>query len=215
LPPLSSPPLLILASPLRRHGENARDAPFADAWEEDNDEDYTGRNESQIVVRDEDGGEVEEAAEWWAAAEKDEKDEWCMEVEEQNAEAEQRRLYAKQAAVEQELRAAEAAALKYEEEEKERNVRRKEQALKNREYALQLAAKLDAQAPEVVLEKKESSLVKQMGIEQAREAAAAAARATPLAPKKIVASAAPTFGAAVDVSDVPTAAPPPTASLAK
>ena len=50
-------------------GEQARDAPFADAWEEDNDEDYTGRNESQIVVRDEDGGEVEEAAAWWAAAE--------------------------------------------------------------------------------------------------------------------------------------------------
>lgn len=204
---------------MEQYGESARDAPFADAWEEDNDEDYTGRNESQIVVRDEDGGEIEEAAEWWNATELEEKEEWNMEVEEAEAEHEQRRIYAKHAAAEQEARAAVAAAAKYEEEEKERNIRRKEQALKNREIALKLAAKLEAAAPEERLEKKESELVKQLGIEQAREAAAAAARATPLPPKKIEAAPMPTYGAAVaDLSDAAVAGEPAQlrlASLAK
>lgn len=172
-------------------------------------------------MRDEDGGEVEEAADWWTAAEREEKEEWNMEIDEENADAETRRLYAKRAAAEQEARAAAAAALKAEEEEAERNVRRKEQALKNREYALKLAAKLDAEAPEVAAEDKEKNLIKHMGIEQAREAAAAAARATPLPPKKIEVVAAPAFGsrshtldqtAAIDVSTPVTMR---TASLAK
>lgn len=204
---------------MEAEGEQARDAPFADAWEDDNDEDYTGRNESQIVVRDEDGGEVEEAAEWWAASEREEKEEWNMEIDEQNADVAARRLYAQQAAREQESRAAAAAALKREEEERERNIRRKEQSLKNREIAMKLAAKFEADAPEVVLERKESELVKQMGIVQAREAAAAAARAMPLPPKKIEAAPTPSFGAAsaaVDVAEAPSApAVGRVASLAK
>ena len=73
----------------------------------------------QIIVRDVDGGEVEEAAEWWAAAAAEEMEEWNMEVEAQLAEAEARRQYAKKAAVEQEERAAAVAAAKREEEERE------------------------------------------------------------------------------------------------
>merc|ERR1719231_734432 len=60
-----------------------------------------------------------------------------------------------------------------------------------------------------------------MGIEQAREAAAAAARANPIQPKKLAAAPAPKFGAAVDVTDdaplAASAGPAPlrVASLAK
>jgi len=195
------------------------ESPFADAWEDD--DEYNMRSGGQMVVRDEPGGEVEEAAEWWAASEFEEKEEWNEQVKEQYEEIEARRAQAVLAAKAQEERAAGVAAARREEEERERNVRRKEQALKNREVALELAAKMAKEAPaEVAFDgmKHEKKLVDAMGIEQAREAAAAAARANPVVPKKLAASDGPKVGAQHHAAPTPSgAAPakPATASLAK
>ena len=220
--------------------ENWRESPFADCWEEDEEFAEASRNESQMIVRDEDGGEVEEASEWWAACEREEKEEWNMEVEIQEEEHEMRRAAARELAKEQEARAAQIAAARAEEEEAERNRRRKEQALKNREIALKLRAQMGEEVaadprPED-LRVRDKALQAQLGVSQAREAAAAAARANPLAPKRIVAEQVPkevgssalpaaaaaaeaaaeagaTAGAAADVTDA--TAEMRTASLAK
>ena len=202
--------------------ENWRESPFADCWEEDEEFAEASRNESQMIVRDEDGGEVEEASEWWAACEREEKEEWNMEVEIQEEEHEMRRAAARELAKEQEARAAQIAAARAEEEEAERNRRRKEQALKNREIALKLRAQMGEEVaadprPED-LRVRDKALQAQLGVSQAREAAAAAARANPLAPKRIVA-AAQGGGELRGQQDVPDAAAGPAdgdgASLAK
>ena len=190
---------------------------------------------TSLVVRSEQGGEVEEAAEWWEACEQAERDEWCEQVRDQEAEEEARRLHAKRMAVEQQERAELAAKARQEEEERLRTTRRKEQALRNREEALKLAKQLGADRSEDVslalatggtvvrtmqmeiatecisgcisecisecIPRVSPSacmqvLTKTMGIELAREAAAAAARANPLSPKKIEA---PGLGLAVGV----------------
>jgi len=200
--------------------EELHEAPFADVWQDDLES--TGMHEErQIVVRDEQGGEVEEASEWWQACEQQEKDEWCEEVLEQAAEVEARRAYARQMAKDQEERSELAAKERAEEEERQRNLRRKEQALKNREEALKLAAKLGATGADVsaaIANGGAEVLQKQMGIEQAREAAAAAARANPLAPKRVeVGGLGLTVGSANANEALPLAPPsaPTTASLAK
>lgn len=165
--------------------EELHESPFADAWEDDLNDTAAER---QIVVRDEHGGEVEEAAEWWQACEAEEKAEWCEQVTEQLADEEARRTLALQAMKDQQARAERAAQDKYEEEERQRNIRRKEQALKNREEALKLAAKLGATQESVsatIAKGGAEQLTKMMSLEQAREAAAAAARANPIAPKKV------------------------------
>ena len=204
--------------------ENWRESPFADCWEEDEEFASGTKNENQMIVRDEDGGEVEEAAEWWAACEREEKEEWNMEVEIQEEEVEMRRQAAKDLAKEQEARAAQVAAARAEEEEAERNVRRKEMALKNREIALKLRAQMQVAGEEPKpedLKARDKALQAQLGVTQAHEAAAAAARANPLMPKKIVADEAAKVGssaaAAPDVSDADAVTPTPmqTASLAK
>jgi hypothetical protein len=105
---------------------------------------------TSLVVRSEQGGEVEEAAEWWEACEQAERDEWCEQVRDQEAEVEARRLYAKRMAVEQQERAELAAKERQEEEDRLRSTIRKEQALRNREEALKLAKQLGADRPEDV-----------------------------------------------------------------
>jgi len=196
--------------------EELHESPFADAWEDELQD--TGV-ETQIVVRDEEGGEVEEAAEWWQACESEEKNEWCEQVTEQVEDADARRRLALQSMKDQQARAEQAAQDKYEEEERQRNIRRKEQALKNREEALKLAAKLGAsQEPgsvsAAIAKGGAEQLSKKMGLDQAREAAAAAARANPLAPKRVEAQAVAQVGSgqgpAAAALEVPT-----TASLAK
>uniref|UniRef100_A0A7S2D623 CS domain-containing protein n=1 Tax=Haptolina brevifila TaxID=156173 RepID=A0A7S2D623_9EUKA len=105
-----------------------------------------------------------------------------------------------QAIKDQQDRAERAAQDRYEEEERMRNIRRKEQTLKNREEALKLAAKLGATKDNVsdtIAKGGAEQLAKIMSLEQAREAAAAAARANPIAPKKVEAAAEMVVGSGV------------------
>jgi hypothetical protein len=185
-----------------------RESPFADAWEDDADLQLGQR---QLVVRDEEGGEVEEAAEWWAAAEREEKEMWNMDVEEQEEQLVLQREASVKTNKEQQDRAAAAAAARKEEEEHERNVRRKEQLLKNRELALRLKAEMAEEMAQEgggsdgallaaqKIKEAEEKIAARIGVEQAREAAASAARANPLPPKKIEQPVAEKVGA-VDVT---------------
>jgi len=67
-----------------RSPKDLRQSPLEDLWLEDADE-------SQLTLRDEEGGEIEEAAEWWAEAVASELEEWCEEVREQQQREEMRR----------------------------------------------------------------------------------------------------------------------------
>lgn len=157
-----------------------------------------------------------------AASEQAERDEWCDEVLEQAQELSASRAHARQMAADQEARADQVAKERFAEEEHQHQIRRKDQALKNREEALRLAAKLGAARSEdvsgTIAMGGTEVLRKQMGIEQAREAAAAAARANPLAPKKVAsAGLGLTVGSGNAVDALPVALPevPTTASLSK
>ena len=237
-----------------RDKEDLRHSPFADAWADDED---TGNRETQLVVAEDVGGEVEEAAAWWAEAEAEERENWCEDLTEQNEiEAERRAMFA-HANADREARAAAAQADEYERREKDQALRRKEQAFANRQVgaatvsppchrraatpcnhrvttasqvALALAAKMETEGAELeggVIDA--TPMEKSMGVSQAREAAAAAARANPLAPRKLEAETpeservgaggAAKAAAGVDAGGgggaAASGAPPPTASLAK
>lgn len=125
-----------------RHGgsqarEELHKSPFRDVWEDDE----TGE-ERALMVRSEDGGEIEEAAEWYRRALAEEEGAWNDEVEEEARLSELRRAEAAKAKTEQEKAAAKAALDRLEREQAEATIKRKEQQARNREYALELQAKL-------------------------------------------------------------------------
>ncbi|KAL1514489.1 hypothetical protein AB1Y20_003588 [Prymnesium parvum] len=202
-----------------RHGgaeakEELHRSPFRDVWEDDE----TGE-ERRLMVRSEDGGEIEEAAEWYRRALAEEEAAWNEEVEEEARLAELRRSEAMKATTEREKAAAQAALERLEREQKEATIRRKEQAAKNREYALELQAKLGKDLSQSgVAAGASAPLQAAMGVVEARAAAAAAARANPPPPKPIAkAAAAREYGAGTAAAEEERgdAAAVSTASLSK
>ena len=78
-----------------------RRSPFRDVWEDDE----TGE-ERRLIERAEDGGEIEEAAEWYARAILEEEEAWNEEVEDEARLSELRRSEALKATTEREKTAA-------------------------------------------------------------------------------------------------------------
>ena len=108
----------------RQGGKEAVDemhrSPFRDVWEDDE----TGE-ERRLMVRAEDGGEIEEAAEWYARALIEEEEAWNEEVAEEARLSELRRAEALKATTEREKVAAKVMPRGREEERSERSGARK------------------------------------------------------------------------------------------
>jgi len=127
----------------------------------------------------EEGGEVEDAHEWWARMDEEVRAAWAEGVQEQLAVDEERRQLAKKAAADAEARAAAAAAARIEAEENEAAKRRKETLRANRALAAAHAAARERGAPPA------APLDRVIGAVAAREAAASAARANPPPPMRV------------------------------
>ena len=180
-------------------------------WEDDETDE-----EVRLMVRTEgDGGEIEEAEEWYRRVVREEEEAWNEEVVEEQRVHELRRLAAVKAAQEREKLAALAALDRSTRDEQMASVRRKEQEKKNREYALELQRRMGKESRSADSHALASApLTSAMSVTDARTAAAAAARANPLPPKRIeampqsVAYGAKRAAAAVGQTAAQTAAQP-------
>lgn len=210
-----------------------RKSPLAELWEEEawegsgeeeeEEEDgpaygaaWSGRKTEASAAEPRGGGEVGDAAAWWAGERAAELEVWREAVAQAAAADEARRSQLEEARREAELRAAAAAAERRESDDRDAARRRKELL---REHQRLVAAAREAEARAAGLpvggaaagthmSKVEASI----GIEAMRSAAAAAARANPLPPKPIAIASAASISSATG-SD-PTGACPPTAPTA-
>ena len=107
-------------------------APFAELWADDA---IASGSERQIVTRDDDGAEVEEAAVWWARTEAEEAERWNGRVRAARQAAAERREEAARREAEAEAHAARAAAARAEAAERAARERRRAQQKENRELA--------------------------------------------------------------------------------
>ena len=171
-------------------------APFAELWADDA---IASGSERQIVTRDDDGAEVEEAAAWWARTEAEEAERWNGRVRAARQAAAERREEAARREAEAEAHARARGGARRGGGRAARE-RRRAQQKENRELAKRTLAAAAAEAAasgggsgggeqptQPVVGRR---LEEMMGAAEAREAAAAAARANPPPPKPILPAAA-------------------------